>query len=186
MSKIGLGFFTPGALVRDVPAFCARVRSLSALTPRGFPLAVEQTRDEEGKSPMAYAVINGPIPIHIDPPNANERTSSIFQFVMETENRPALLTADASSDVSRAILGISERKAWGMGCLELRAGAAVHFDVARTWHGVSGMPTGETPPGEPSAVILQVPWEDSAQIERALSIARQSLVADGRFSDLLR
>lgn len=186
MSKVGLGFFTPSTLVRDVDAFCARVRALSALTTRGFPLSVQQVRDEEGKCPMAYAVINGPIPIHIDLPNRNESSSSIFQFVMEAENRPALLTADASQENSGVILGISDKKAWGMGCLELKSGLAVHFDVARTWHGISGLPTGETPPGEPAAVILQVPWDDSRQIGRALSIARQSLVADGRFAEFLR
>lgn len=186
MGKIALGYFTPAALVRDVAGFCARVRSLSAMTARGFPLAVQQVRGEDGKCPMAYAVVNGPIPIHVDPPNGNEASSSIFQFVMEAENRPALLTADTSDTNSKAILGISSMKGWGMGCLELRPGIAVHFDTARTWHGISGLPTGETPPQEPGAVILQVPWEDSAQIERALSIARQSLVADGRFADLLR
>lgn len=183
---IGLGYFTPAMLVRDVPAFCARVRSLSSLTPRGFPLSVQQVRGEDGKCPMAYAVVNGPIPIHIDPPNANERTSAIFNFVMEAENRPALLTADGSRENTGAILGVSDKRAWGMGCLELKAGSAVHFDISRIWHGISGLPTGEKPPGEPMAVILQVPWDDSRQIQRALSIARQALVADGRFSDLLR
>lgn len=186
MAGVAVGFFTPKALVRDVDEFCRRVKTLLPLSSRAFPLAVQQLQDETNLSPMSLAVLSGALPLHIDKPNKNEREGGIFQLIMEAENRPCLVSAVASRDTSAAILDMEQKGVFALGGLELRAGQVVHFDITRHWHGVMGLPTGDPVPEEPSAVILQVPWPNAREIQRAIAIAMAALRQDERFKDLVR
>jgi hypothetical protein len=186
VSGVSIGFFTPRALVRDVPAFCERVCNFIGPSSRAFPLAIEQTRNEEtGKSHMSYAVVSGSVPIHIDKPNANEDTSRVFQFVMAARNRPFLLAAQATQETSQALLDPDSPKVFGMGALELRPGRCIHFNIASHWHAIVGAPTGDPSPAEPAAVILQVPMDDETRIQAAIARALTALRADERVKDLV-
>lgn len=186
MAGVSLGFFTPEALVKDVGAFCDRLVGLAGIAHRGFPLSRVALLNGGPIAERIYgAVVSGNVPIHTELP-IEGRTNSCFHFVMATRNRPALITAPASRENMPIILDPDSKKTWGMGCLQLRGGTVVHFDVATHFHGLIGLPTGASDYEQPEAVILQVPCEDPKTIQRALSIARQQIVDDGRFSDLVR
>jgi hypothetical protein len=185
MPGVALGFFTPTMLIKDIGAFCDRVIQRQGITDRGFPLWRGPLRSDGGEITMEFVVIGGALPVHVDKPKDSHRCNPAFNLVMATRNRPFLMTAPADRTISAAILDQTDRKVWSMGCLELYGGLAVHFDPTTHWQGVSSLPLGSTV-GEPSAVILRVPWEDPQQIQRAVAIARQMIVADGGFSDLVR
>lgn len=182
MAGVSLGFFTPSMLVRDVGAFCKRVREIAPVSSRGFSWTSAPAQNDADGMRVSFATFTGGVPIHVEKPPAGPQ----FWLIMAALNRPALISAPADEKTSNAILNPDGRGVWGMGCLELRDSLVVHLDVARHWKGITAIPTGEMPPGEPAAVMIVVPAEDPAAIQRAVSRARQAIVADGRFSDLVR
>lgn len=186
MGGVSVGFFTPLAVVRDVPAFCGRIRRLLPVASRGFPLAAEQIKGQDGKAAIALAVVSGSVPVHINQPNANEESSSIFQFVFQAENRPCLLSAPADERTTKAVLMPDQRSKFAMGALELVPGRAIHFDITAHFHAIVGMPTGDPVAAEPEAVIVQVPWPRAEAIGHAIGIMQRTLRADERFADLVR
>jgi hypothetical protein len=135
----------------------------------------------------SYGVIRGHVPIHVDRPNAHEVSSCIFMFVLETENRPVLLVAPASEPTSKAILMPDEVRVprTAFGALELTAGRAVHFDVARNWHGITGYPTGDVVADLPEAIVIQVPWARADDIQGAVAAMQRAIRLDDRFADLV-
>lgn len=186
MAGVSLGFFTPQMIVKDFSAFCDRIVSLAGIAHRGFPhVRVSLLNGGPIERRIFCGVISGNVPIHTEEP-IEGRTSSCFHFIMATRNRPALVTAPASRENMEAILDPDFKKGWGMGCVQLRGGTVVHFDVATHFQSVIGLPLGPGMPEPPEAVYIQVPWEDPAAVQRGLAIAREQIIADGRFSDLVR
>ncbi len=182
MAGVSLGFFTPSMLVKDVPGLADRVRELSGILSRTFPRNETPQKGEIGLAPVTFVYVAGALPIHVskNPP------ASMFHLVIATRGRPCLLTAPASRETMKTVLDPDSRDVFVMGALELRAGLAVHFNPSTHFQSIVGMPEGDSSSNLPEAVILQVPWAEPTEIQRAISIARQALVADGRFSDLVR
>lgn len=188
MGPIGLsiGFFSPGQQLGDVAKVCDRIREICGPSGEAFPLVLSPVRDEKEKSVVSYGVIRGHVPIHIDRPNPAERCSTIFTFVLETENRPVLLFSPAGRPEAQCIFTPDEVEVPRMafGAVELGAGKAFHFDVARSFHGITGFPTGDLVPGLPEAVIVQVPWPDKSDIAGAVNLMMRVMWRDERFADL--
>jgi hypothetical protein len=163
------------------------VRELVPVAARNFGLVGTHAQGEAEETGVSFVAITGAVPIHLFHGRGGEKSKPMFHLVMAHENRPALMTAQADPKTSQGILIPGSKKTWGMGCLALEAGQVVHFDIMTTWHGITGLPTGGKPWNidDMGAVIIRVPSPDPAAIQRAVAIARQAIVADGRFQDIL-
>lgn len=185
---VSVGWFDPVALTPSPDYFAqALLRSMPKMT-KAWPLRVSSiTKGGEGVG-VAYCVVGGHIPIHIDQVGHQDSDGRIFQFVVKTWNRPVLLTAPASEANSKTALGISDDDVptIGIGGIELKAGQSVHFDITTHFHGVTQFPIGpksdnvELPP---RAVIVQVSGFDPHQIGLALQKAGMLIAEDRAFWD---
>ncbi len=185
MPGMSIGFWSPHAEIGDVEAFSERIREICGPTSVGFPFAVAPVR-ENGMTVLSYAVLRGHVPIHIDKPNPAEHCSQMFTFVVEAENRPVLLYAPAGQRETETILLPEKKKVstMGFGAVELIPGRALHFDLARAWHGITGFPTGDVVADLPEATLIQVPYPQAQNIMAAMEILRRVVLADERFADL--
>lgn len=189
MTPIGLriGYFSPkkefGGAEQVV---CSRIREICGPTSEAFPFTLSPLRDEKKQTVLSYGIIRGHVPVHVDRPNAAESCSSVFTFVLEAENRPVLLFAPAGREQAECIFLPDEAQAprMALGAVELWPGRALHFDIARAFHGISGFPTGDLVPELPSAVVIQVPWARSDDIGGALAAMKRGMSRDDRFADL--
>lgn len=188
MGGLSIGFFSPESEFKGrVNDVCAIIHSIVGPTSIGFPLGVSPVVDEKGDVEISYAVIRGHIPVHIDRRAPNEKTTKIFHFFIRADNRPVLLFNPATHAQAEAVLippegQLPPRLAWG--AVEIRRGNAFHFDIAAGFHGITGYPTGEVPAEMPSAVLVQVPWEDPRDIGGAVATMRRVMRRDERFAPI--
>lgn len=189
MSPIGLsiGFFSPQHEIGDVAAVAQRIRDIVGATSQAFPFMLAPVRDEIEKTTISYGVIRGHVPVHIDRPNAAESCSQTFTFVLEAENRPVLLFSPAGQLEAQCIYKPDEARAprMGFGAVELDAGKAFHFDVARAFHGITAFPSGDFVPELPGAVVVRVPWARKDDIGGAILAMKRIIRRDERFADLV-
>jgi hypothetical protein len=184
---VSIGFWTPSAEIGDVTTIAARMREIAGPSSLAFPLAVAPVRDESNMTVASYAVVRGHVPIHVDRRSANERTSKLFMFVLEVENRPVLLATPANAATAKVIFlpdEVQQPRAT-FGAVELTAGMALHFDIQEQFHGITGYPTGDVVADLPEAVIVQVPWERADDIGGAIQAMKRAIRRDDRFKDLI-
>lgn len=153
---------------------------------RAWPLAVSSVRSGGVGTGVAYALVGGHIPMHIDSVGLDDSDGRIFQFVLETENRPLLLATVARDDNTPIFMGFAPptvQRTVALGGLEMKAGMSVHFDITKYYHGVSGMPV----PMEslqddlqPRAVIIQVAGFHAAAIDDAVAHGMNVIAADSK------
>lgn len=182
-----IGFFSPQHEWGDgLPKICARIKEIVGPTSVGFPFACSPVQDHDGTEALSYAVLRGHVPIHIDRMNANMKSQAMFMFVLEAENRPVLLVANAVDEANKVILVPDMVKAPRMafGAIELCAGSAIHVDITRTWHGITGFPTGDLIAELPEAVLVQIPHGRPDDIGGALFTMKRVIAHDERFADL--
>lgn len=184
---VSIGFFSVAGEIGDVDPIAKRIREIVGPVSIGFPFACSPVKCDVEEATIYYAVINGHVPIHIDPPDANERQQSLFMFVIQALNRPVLLTSPALKEVSEVILVPDTVHAprTAFGAIELNAGKAIHIDITRQWHGITGFPTGDPVAALPEAVIVQVPWADAHDIRGAIGRMKRIMCRDDRFADLV-
>lgn len=187
MSGVSVGWFDPRVFHPDPDLFVRAIRRTFAprlRKQRAWPLAVSSIRLGGKGLGIAYAVVGGHIPVHIDTVGLDDSDGKIFQFVLETANRPLLLTAPFKEETSPIYAGFAPPdadKRVAMAGMELKAGMAVHFDITTTWHAISGMPV---PMGSftedlaPKAVIIQVSGFQPHQIGDAVDHAARYLARD--------
>jgi hypothetical protein len=178
---VSIGWFTPNEMVDDLPGLVADLQKVAREAPPApWPLHVLSIDRDDRPTGVAYAVMTGHIPIHIDQALPHDGDGRIFHFVLSAENRPALLTAPADrDDASKVILGANIEGTFGMGGFELKSGMAVHFDITKHWHGVTQLPI--FPPiatQPPEAVFVQVAGFRSHQINPAFQKARLVISQD--------
>lgn len=184
MAGVSVGWFTPTDFFPDVDRFVRQIRKVMPFRHKSWPLAVSSIRQRGRGTGVAYAIVGGHIPIHIDSIGLDDSDGNIFQFVLHVENRPALLTAPATDQNTPVLQGFAPpdvNPLFGMGGIELRAGMAVHFDITKHFHGVTSLPTGESDMNadhSPKAVIIQVSGFLAANIEAAVEHAKTMLLLD--------
>lgn len=187
MAGVGVGYWSPEIEIGDVDAFVARIIEICGPTSIAFPFTASPVKDpDSGLSVLSYAVVTGHVPIHIDRRNAAESAPAMFMFVLAAENRPVLLAREATKDAAEAVFMPEKHKTGGIGfgAVELWAGRAVHFDITKHFHGITGYPTGDPIAELPFCVMLQVPWVDQRDIAGALNSAKSTIMRDERFRDL--
>jgi hypothetical protein len=187
MTGLSVGYWSPASELGDVDVFARRIRKICGPTNPAFPFAVSRVRDGK-QTLLSYAVVRGHVPIHIDRPNAAESCSTIFTFVVTAENRPVVLYSPAGKPESECVfLGFEGPvKKMGFGAIELVQGRVIHFDIARSFHGITSFPSGDPAPAGPDAVLIQVPWADPRDIAGAVHRLRNVIARDERFSDLVQ
>ncbi len=187
MTGISVGWFDPVTLHPDTAALSRAMKKLMAVRlrrTRGWPFAVQSIRWQHEDVGVAYAVIDGPVPLHIDELGLTTNDGQVFHFVIEVENRPAFVTAGRDTRYGEVLSGITpptEPLSFGLGGFELKVGQAVHFDITQTYHGVIGLPV----PREstysdvtPRAVVIQVGGFPREDIESALLKAAHWIQTD--------
>lgn len=194
MSGVSIGYFTPEAVVVDVDYFIRRLsHRLGPPESASFPLTVRSIKDH----PLAYAKVDGHIPIHIDPAEGQMRISKMFHFVFQAENRPILLTGRAHrGEMSEAqdeheIMAIQRTRAlllghspvmlntFTIGATELVPGMVVHFDIAENWHGITAGPgQGTSVRSMPRCLLVQMCGYEATDLERAVDDMTKLLAAD--------
>lgn len=187
MAGVSIGYFDPTLFNHDIGYLTSRLKRVMPVRRKAWPLAVSSIRRNGRGTGVAYAVVDGHVPIHIDTVGLDDADGRIFQFVLEVENRPCLMTAPAGDANTPIFMGFAEGfNTFGLGAMELHVGMAVHFDITTHFHGVSGMPL----PGRsmdvdhrPRAVIIQVAGFDSTQIGDAVEHARELVRLDRGFWD---
>ncbi|MES2903233.1 MAG: hypothetical protein V4696_03525 [Pseudomonadota bacterium] len=185
---VSIGWFSTGNLPGDVDAIANRIRELCGPSSAAFPFAVTPVEDPDGLHPAAYAVLRGHVPIHVDRMNAKQKSQAVFTFVLAAENRPVLLCSPADRETAKAVLVPEDTKAPRamFGAIELWAGKAIHFDLVRYFHGITGYPTGDIKAELPEAVLIQVPHARADDIGGAFETMLRVLRQDDRFADVVK
>jgi hypothetical protein len=187
MTGISVGWFEPTAIVADPAGLVKAIKNTFGPRLRrtkAWPFAVSSLRHERKGVGVAYALIGGHVPIHKDTVGMDDSDGRIFQFVLEVENRPALLLSPERDETALAFLGCvppTQAATFPMGGVELRVGHAIHFDITTTWHGITGMPVDMESLQDdiaPRAVIVQVSGFAADQIGAAVDAAAYWIAAD--------
>lgn len=185
---LAIGYFSVRNEIGDADRLADRIKEIVGPTSMGFPFACSPVVDETEKATIYYAVSRGHVPIHIDRPDRKDRsTDAMFMFVIQAWNRPVLMAAPATDEASKCILVPDMMKAprLALGAVELVEGKALHMDIAKHWHGITGFPTGDININLlPESVMIQVPWEDGRDILGALNRMKRIVGRDERFKDL--
>lgn len=187
MSAVGLGWFDLTAITPDPEYFVAGVMKQMPPAQKAWPFRVSSVRKDGKGLGVAYAIVHGPIPIHLDTKGLDDSDARIWQFVMKTWERPLLLTAPVTERNTPIVLGFKDDDQLptvGFGGLELAAGMAVHFDISELYHGVSQLPLGPKSLdvySPPRALIVQVSGFGAGEIEPALDKASEVVAADRGF-----
>jgi len=179
MSGVSMGFWTPSAEFNDVSAMSRRaVDIIGVPQSRDFPLDVIPIAGGAGGVYIAQTV--GHIPLHTDR-KSSDQNSLIFNFVLETDARPMLMTAPSTPSIDVKILQPQTDATFALGCFEIRPGQVFHMDVANTWHGIGSMPY----PGRwalPKTLIIQCEWPNPREVQNAIEKVKRSFRADPRFA----
>jgi hypothetical protein len=186
---LSVGWFDPALLHHEPQKLIRGITRL--LRPRlrrnrAWPLAVASVRAGGRGTGVAYALVGGHIPMHIDSVGLDDSDGRIFQFVLETANRPLLLATVAGDENTPVFMDFAPptvKRTVALGGIEMKAGMAVHFDITRYYHGVSGMPVPmDTMQDDlqPRAVIVQVSGFHAAAISDAIAHAVNVIVADSK------
>lgn len=184
---VSVGWFTPAGMYADPPFLINAIKKTHAermKRTKAWPFAVSSIRFKGKGVGVAYAHIGGSVPVHVDSVGMDDSDGRIFQFVLETENRPALITSPVTDQNTPVIQGFAPPtgvNTFGMGGMELKAGMAVHFDITTTYHGIIGLPV----PMEslrhdlsPKAVIVQVSGFGPTEIGLAVEHASEWIQRD--------
>lgn len=196
-----IGWFDPRGVVPDVDYFVRRLSHTIGPAKLAWPLEVRTIKG----TPLSYAKVDNHIPIHIDneADEADRLGTSMFHFVFHTENRPVLLVGhagDAATDTSTPngemavrrseslLMGaeVTKSKPFNIGCIELCAGMAVHFDIADNWHGISAAPVPMRNIGmrqDPKAIIVQMAGYGPDKIDEAFHDMARLLQLDRGYWD---
>lgn len=185
MTGVSVGYFDPALFNVDPDSLARGIRRVMRIRNRSWPLAVSSIMRSGYGTGVAYAMVDGHIPMHIDTKGLEDWDGKLFQFVLEVENRPLLSVVEQNPDLDPHVLGTAEdRKPFKMGAVELIAGRAVHFDITTHWHGVSSLPMPARSIAAnhtPRAIIIQVAGFEAEQIEQAISFAAPLIQADRAF-----
>lgn len=187
--SLSIGWFEPKAFYQGVEYFTRHLRRAMPVVDRTWPLRVSSIRMNGKGTGVAYAIVDGHIPMHIDQTGIDDSDGRIFQFVLETSNRPMLLSTPARIANRDIMFGNAKgyQNAFVMQALELKPGIAVHFDITEYWHGIGGLPVFGKSVGidvSPSAVIVQVAGFAANQIGDALEKAVELVRRDRPFWDV--
>lgn len=187
-APLALGWFTPTATFGPrVDELIGKIHEIVGPSSEAFPFAVSPLEQDKAHV-LSYGVVRGHVPIHCDPLNGNQRFQAMWTFVLEAVNRPVLLAHPADQRAAQIVLiprnGHKANQAF-MG-IELEAGTAAHFDVTKTFHGISGYPTGDPIPELPGMTIVQLPCVDGRDINFALKEAKRIMLLDERVAEFIR
>lgn len=187
MTGVSVGWFDPHGLYPDPQGLVDAIQHMLAprlRKTRAWPLAVSSIRANGKGVGVAYALVGGHVPIHMDTVGLDDSDGRIFQLVLAVENRPAILTAPETAGSTPVFAGFAPPTVPGtfaLGGFELKTGQAVHFDITTTWHGVTGLPV----PMEslqddlsPKAVIVQVAGFAREEVGAAIAHAAHWIALD--------
>jgi hypothetical protein len=182
MTGVSIGWFDPALFNHDIGYLTKRLKRAVPIRHKAWPLAVSSIRRDGKGTGVAYAIVGGHVPVHIDSVGLDDAGGALFHFVLETENRPAVLTAAATENNTPPVLGLTEvSQPFGLGVIELRVGMALHFDITTHFHGVTGLPVPMVSMAKdlsPRAVLVQVSGFEAHQIGDAVEHAREIVRLD--------
>lgn len=186
--SLSLGWFHPSSVFGPrVEELCGAIHSIVGISSDAFPVSLSPTVEQKSNA-LYYGVVRGHVPIHCDTHNPHQRYQAMWTFVLEAENRPALLAHPADELTARNILiprSGSNTKQPYVG-IELEPGTAFHMDPTKNFHGITQYPTGDPIPALPGLTIIQLPHVDGRDIAFALKEAKRLILLDERMAEFIQ